>query len=71
MGVVRSQDHTSAKTICDLVIVPRAPSASKDEQKAAVFVRARYSHALEAFIALVGATIQAPDCVQQVRDVRS
>ena len=31
--------------------------------KAALSLRTAYSHALEAFIALVGSTIQAPDCV--------
>jgi len=31
--------------------------------KAALSLRTAYSHALEAFMALVGATIQAPDCI--------
>jgi len=35
----------------------------EDKQYAAIALRAAYSHALETLFALLGATLQAPDCV--------
>ncbi len=37
--------------------------ASANQQNAAVTLRTTYSHALEAFLAVLFATVQAPDCV--------
>ncbi|MEI8196605.1 MAG: hypothetical protein WCI73_11905 [Phycisphaerae bacterium] len=41
----------------------RALDAEGSDQHAAVGLRTSYHHAMEAFFALLGATIQAPDCV--------
>lgn len=41
----------------------RIHEASEDEQRAAMALRQKYHHALETFFSLIGAYLQAPDCV--------